>query len=320
MKEYQVHVEETPKRHGGFPHLEQEGCIIPMKLKNGLLTIQVRTPTEHELNTCEVITLTSDDPWDPSEIHDEDLSEEEYIAYCNNYFDEPRQINLHWTKAKPMDIQKVEKFFFFPGKETMKKTLQATTQLGKFSTKIPLKPHYKSRNPILSKRRLMEPFATDTWFSTVTSYEGYNCCQIFVGEKSKQIYNYGLVSEASGPQALLDFFREIGVPISIRRDNSKMQTSQAWNDLMRLYNSSDKFIEPHNPQQNPAERSIGTLKNAMKRAMAETGCDPKAWYRLACHIADICNHTAYKSLNWRTPIEYGLGETPDISGLIIFKF
>ena len=61
----------------------------------------------------------------------------------------------------------------------------------------------------------MEPFATDTWFSKVTSFEGYNCCQLFVGEKSKQIYNYSMVSEASGPQALLDFFREIGVPISI---------------------------------------------------------------------------------------------------------
>ena len=82
------------------------------------------------------------------------------------------------------------------------------------------------------------------------------------------------MTEASGPQALMDFFREIGVPISIRQDNSKMQTSQAWNDLMRLYNSSDKFIEPYNPQQNPAKRSIGTIKNALKRAMAEIGCNP----------------------------------------------
>ena len=99
-----------------------------------------------------------------------------------------------------------------------------------------------------------------------------------------------------------------------------MQAGQAWNDIMRKYNCGDEFIEPYNPQQNPAERRIGLIKNAMKRTMQDTGCNPKAWYRLACHITNVSNHTAYKSLNWRTPIEKSLGETPDISGLLLFKF
>jgi hypothetical protein len=167
----------------------------------------------------------------------------------------------------------------------------------------------------------MESWATDTRFSKITSYAGYNCCQIFVGQKSYHIFNYGMVTESSGPDALLEFFRTIGVPISIRRDNAKMQASQAWNDIMRKYNSADECTEPYkNPQQNPAERRISLLKNAMKKTMVETGCDPKAWYHLACHITDVSNHTAYQSLEWRTPIEKRLGETPDISGLLFFKF
>lgn len=124
--------------------------------------------------------------------------------------------------------------------------------------RVPLSPHYKIRNPILSRKRLMEPWATDTWFSSTTSYESYNCCQVFVGLNYLRTYNYDLVSENSGPNALQDFFREIlGVLLSIRKDNSKMQTSQAWFDIMRKYNSKDEYIEPHNPQQNPADRNIG---------------------------------------------------------------
>ena len=89
---------------------------------------------------------------------------------------------------------------------------------------------------------------------------------------------------------------------------------------MRKYNCSDEFTEPYNPQQNPAERTIGMIKNAMKRCFADTGCDPKAWFRLAAHISDVTNCTAYKSLGWRTPLEKSTGETPDISGLLLFKF
>ena len=85
--------------------------------------------------------------------------------------------------------------------------------------------HDKSRNIILQRRRINEPYATDTWFYTTTSYEGYNCAQIFYGTSSKVISNYGLENESDGPNVLLDFFRKEGVPLSITRDNSKMQSS-----------------------------------------------------------------------------------------------
>ena len=113
-------------------------------------------------------------------------------------------------------------------------------------------------------------------------------------------------------------FREIGVPLSIRRDNSKMKCSEAWNTIMRKHNSQDKFTEPCNPQQNPAERKIGHLKNAMKRVFNDTNCAPQAWFCLACHCEDVLNHTALASLNWRTPMEKSTGKTPDISGLLQF--
>ena len=99
-----------------------------------------------------------------------------------------------------------------------------------------------------------------------------------------------------------------------------MQASKAWQDIMRQYNCKDEFTEPYNPQQNPAERRIGMIKTTMKRIMSETKCNPNAWYRLAEHVVDIKNHTTYDSLEWRTPIEKSTGDTPDISGLLQFKF
>ena len=81
-----------------------------------------------------------------------------------------------------------------------------------------------------------------------------------------------------------------------------MQTSYVWKQYLRRYNVKSTFIEPYNPQQNPAERTIGDLKEAIKKTFIDTGCDPKAWYRLAQHVIDVKNHTAVESLNWRTPI------------------
>jgi hypothetical protein len=74
MHENQVNVEEKPHRRGGFPHIETEGCIIPLQLKHGLLTLPTGSPTDHELHTCDMVQMTSEDPWDPSMIHDEEIS------------------------------------------------------------------------------------------------------------------------------------------------------------------------------------------------------------------------------------------------------
>ena len=65
-------------------------------------------------------------------------------------------------------------------------------------------------------------------------------------------------TESNGPEALLDFFRQEGVPISITRDNSKMQAGKLWTQYCRNYWVKDKFIEPHHSNQNPAERAMAS--------------------------------------------------------------
>ena len=104
--------------------------------------------------------------------------------------------------------------------------------------------HVKSRNPILQKHCINDLYATDTWFSTTTSYEGYYCAHIFYDTRSKLISHYGLATESDGPNELIDLSgRKVSHYISTTRENSNMKSSAVWNDYMRNFWVKDRFIE-----------------------------------------------------------------------------
>ena len=75
------------------------------------------------------------------------------------------------------------------------------------------------------------------------------------------------------PNALLNFFRQEGLPLSITRDNSKIQSRDVWINHMRKFWVKDRFIEPYSPQQNPEKREdVGIQKVKLSKAYD--------WYRL----------------------------------------
>ena len=113
--------------------------------------------------------------------------------------------------------------------------------------------------------------------------------------------HYGFKTESEGPDCMLDFFRKEGVPISILSDRSKMQASKLWNDYLRRFWVDNKSIEQYRPHQNPFEREFAIHKKMMDTLFITTGCNPRAWFRAACHIADVRNHTARKVLEYKTP-------------------
>ena len=84
MQENQFSVDQTSKKIDGFPHIEVDGTTIPPQLSKGLLTIPIRTPTAHELQTCETINLASEDPWDPNQINDAEISADLHNDFCKN--------------------------------------------------------------------------------------------------------------------------------------------------------------------------------------------------------------------------------------------
>jgi hypothetical protein len=136
---------------------------------DSMLTVKLRKPTKHELNNCNMVDITSVQPWNPSQYSDDDdLDEAEYIDLMDKVED-ARQNQAKLSKTKEQQVKDYSKYFLHPGKEVMKKTIQNTTRYGSINMRFPMRQHYKSRNPLLQRRRLLEPFSTDTWFSTVTS-------------------------------------------------------------------------------------------------------------------------------------------------------
>jgi hypothetical protein len=324
MRNAGVIVNDKPRLHGGKPYIECNDYIIPLVMKEGIIGFEIRKPTQYELDNLPVIELTQENEWNPEDQNDSSdiWSAEEYDTLLTEVDREKSERSMNFRKTQKVipDPKEYEPYFCYPGKDAMQHTLQNTTRYGSINMRIPMRQHFHARNPLLRRKRINEPYATDTWFSSVTSFEGYNCAQIFYGINSKRISNYGMKTESHGPDALLEFFRKEGVPLSILRDNSKMQASELWKDYMRRYWVKDQFTEPYHPHQNPSERAMSFYKEKLQRLMIDTDTDPRGWFKACCHIADVHSHTAQESLQWRTPIEKQTGNTPDISGLCQFRW
>ena len=103
---------------------------------------------------------------------------------------------------------------------------------------------------------------------------------------------------------------------SLKSDNAKAETSQAVNDILRLYNIADLQTEPHHPWQNPAERRIQDVKATSNAIMDRTKTPGNLWLQCIMYVVYIMNRLAMETLNQRTPIEVAFGVTPDISCLL----
>jgi hypothetical protein len=328
LRENGVEVNDIAKKHGGKSNIVLDGTIIPLYLEQGIMIMKIRKPSQKELTECEMLDLTSDLEWRPSDVYDNEEGEAtntmngmtQIEQVVNAFNAQKKSANSLTVKKQVPKWERFKSHLLYAPDDVLEQTFKNTTQLGKISMRLPMRRHIKSRNPLLNTRRIMEEYATDTWYATVTSYEGFNAAQVFYGTKSGCISQYGLVSEGQGPDALLDFFRQEGVPISIRADNSKMQTSKLWNEYMRCYACKSQFIEPYNPQQNPAERALGRHKDTMERVLIASGCDQRAWFKLSQHVAYVENRLAKETKGWRTSVELRDGETPDISALLNFTF
>ncbi len=312
-------IEDKATSHGGGSFISAEAYVLPLTVISGLLGLPIRRPTEQERKECTMIELTSPEPWRPDTTTTQgSITPDDYVKMMEKA--NVRTMQRMVTAPATPDIQNAMSLFHTTSEEVMDKTLQATTATGMINQRFPMRQHYVTRNPLLQRRRFNEAYATDTWFAKVTSFEGHNCAQHFVGVNSKCEHNYGLKREADGVHALKEFFRDQGVPTELIRDNAKMEQSKVWEEYLRDYWVKSKFTEPYHPNQNPAETDIRTMKEMLQRIFITTGCPAEAWYSAVKHVEDLRNNTARKVLDWRTPLEYRDGNTPDISGLLQHQF
>ena len=104
------------------------------------------------------------------------------------------------------------------------------------------------------------------------------------------------------------------------RDMAKEENSKAVNDLLRAIQAPNRFSEPYNEHQNPAERKILDVKAGTRTVMDCTGTPAKWWLLCMCYVVYVINHIALASLDWQNPFFRAFGITRDISPLLLYKW
>jgi transposase InsO family protein len=117
-----------------------------------------------------------------------------------------------------------------------------------------------------------------------------------------------------------DEVRKLGAMDVLISDQARSQMSKKLHDILRTFGIDDWQSEPHNKNQNFAERAWKDTKLLANQVLDHSGASRSAWVLALSHVCLLLNHVARKSLNWRTPIEWLLGFTPDITVLLAFVF
>jgi hypothetical protein len=170
--------------------------------------------------------------------------------------------------------------------------------------------------------RRNEDVATDTVYSNVPAIDDRStAAQFFIGRQShyRSILPMGHSDKHFAP-ALMDIIRQYGAMDRLISDNAKAKISEHVKDILRTYCIKDWQSEPYKGNQNFAEHGWKDTKTRFNNAMNANGVPSNVWLLLLAYICEIQNHTAVESLKWRTPTEWLLGYTPDITIFLQFRF
>ena len=215
---------------------------------------------------------------------------------------------------------------YFPGAniDSIKKTFRATTQLGTRGAVegFNLRNRILAPNPMLTAPRRNEDVATDTLYSRTPAIDdGSTAAQFFIGRTSnfRSIVPLGS-SDKQMAKALMDEIRKYGAMDRLISDNAKAQISERVKEILRTFCIKDWQSEPYKGNQNYAERGWKDTKTRTNNLLNMSGAPPELWLQALAYVCTIQNHSAVTSLNNRTPIEWLLGYTPDITVLLQFQF
>ena len=147
-----------------------------------------------------------------------------------------------------------------------------------------MRRHYKSRFPAANVPCREETVATDTIFSDTKALDdglpGHGGCtmlQFFCGCTSEFSAGYPMRSEQDVHKTLSDFIRFYGAPRNLFSDNAKSECSTQVEDILRHYNCGHYKSEPHQQNQNPAERRIQDIKRHTNILLDRTGSPANTW-------------------------------------------
>ena len=127
--------------------------------------------------------------------------------------------------------------------ESVKTTLESTTQYVKNSLRIPMRHHFKQRNCATFVKGLRETICTDTFFSSQKARDRILCAQLYVGKKSGLTEVFGMTHESQFTKTFQDFIRKWGATDILMSDNAKSETGKNVKRILQEYCIKDKQSE-----------------------------------------------------------------------------
>ena len=223
------------------------------------------------------------------------------------------------SKRTP-DYAALRPLFGWLSPQIIQKTFEHTTQYARIPCGTLLKRTFKSPNPALNVTRRNEPVACDIVYAdTPAVHDGSTSAVIFVGVNTQVTDVYGIKTDKQFVNTLEDNILQRGAPNKLISDRAQVLISNKIVDILRTLCISSWQSEPHQQQQNPAERRYQTVKTAANRIMDRTGAPPETWLLCLQYVCFLLNHT-YNMTTGGVPLTTLTGSTVDISALLRFHF
>ena len=225
------------------------------------------------------------------------------------------------SKKKPPDYEALRPFFLNTSVDVIKRTFEATTQYARTNIGgLQLKKTFKTPFPACNVHRRNEAVATDTIYSDTPAIDdGSKIAQLYVGRETLVTDVFGIKTEKQFVNTLEDNIRKRGAMDKLISDRAQVEVSNRVLDILRAYVIDSWQSEPHYQHQNFAERRYATIKPMVNTLLNLAGAPAYCWLLALTYVCFVLNHTATRSLHWRTPIEKLTGSTPDISSLLCFR-
>jgi len=202
----------------------------------------------------------------------------------------------------------------------IKKTLEQSTQLARLPMGTMLKRAFKSPNPALNVHRRSEPVACDIVYSNTPAIDdGSVAAVLFRGLQSKVTDVYGIKYDKQFVNTLEDNIREWGSPTKLISDRAQVEISDKVKGILRTLFIGEWQSEPHQQQQNPAERRYQTIKNRTNVVLDRTGAPAYTWLLALQYVCFLLNNY-YDSGIGAIPLSMHTGVTIDTSMLLRFHF
>jgi hypothetical protein len=325
-----VYIDELPHSlNGNQCIIINKEIIIPMTYIHGKMIINVRTPTMDELNDLQVYDITPCEKWEPSMEHVIEFDMSNFKdPFINNDEDDivnQRRRHLQTGIFPEEEIDRWGKALHMSDSHIVKRTLRATTQLAmsEVDYNAPLKHHMKHWFPQFKHKHFSDIVNTDTLVCKrdTPSVRGYRYVQVFIAKRSRLIKVYLMKTRRESIDALSKFFTDVGFPDLLVYDQAGEENSSLWNEECIACKVPTHQSEAYHQHQNSAEGAIRDLKaTSMKIFNSSDNAPDKYWCYVIELAAELLNHSASVSLNWRTPMEAAFGHTPDISAFYHFIF